>query len=829
MVLNFNEALEILWSFLWQVTLLIPLAIWGVRTACRRRSHLGYLILLAVLAKCVVPPIWSSPTGVFSWVAFALQESDEQELGVVAQSSSTAGVHSQHDGGMTDFPLPVRHNDITVPAEIGVPARNKSATLATPSSSISSPGPSSVSHSVEGTTPMESLPVTSTGQQPADHFSFQWGPSCMAVLLVVWGGGIIWLIGYLFAKRILLERFHDDTRIDTAEELLTIVSECSSALELQQVPDLLVTTHPTIPFVVGWWSPRLVIPRYIVERSTADDLRLIVSHELNHLRRWDTVVNWFQLGVQSLWWFHPLVWKLNAEIRRWRETCCDEEVVARLHCQPARYAHCLLNVLELQTTLKPISGFSNLSPFEVTKQRLQNIMQAPGVFSRSTPWSVWISFLLLTTILLPGAAHTFTPSPLIANDGNSEGSVNSKPSTIPSPSPVTEGLETHPVSTASKPADSNTCEQEPPAPPVPSDLPSPANSAPPIAWKYKFDVHRTYQYAVSIEESGPSSTIRYTGSPTVQATYLSGQQWQLEIRNARLQSIEDPSPNRPFGRGFDPPSIPGPFARAEEVTIDAFGNLVEETVVAPLPLTLGKWSNWLFRPLPAPDRPLEWTDRTETQLTRNVDPVGTPFGPSRFSGPWTRTIDVERLPADVELATKQEVLDGRLTLTQSRRVGTKDLVDGAPRFESQCDTVWIFDPQLGVPVTLDGQGVLILRQSQTTTRIPYTLTVKLQQDLPVAGVQQRVDSPAEEPKPKPPSNPTVGIAPPSHQGAAPNQSQFLREWTGNVRPGDVVELPGTGGTVISIPSLTEEWREHDFAPFPQQIVPRQSVPIDGVP
>ena len=62
-------------SQLWQITLLIPAVILLARLACRQRSHLAYGLLLVVLVKCVTPPVFFSPVGLFSWVEGRGQES----------------------------------------------------------------------------------------------------------------------------------------------------------------------------------------------------------------------------------------------------------------------------------------------------------------------------------------------------------------------------------------------------------------------------------------------------------------------------------------------------------------------------------------------------------------------------------------------------------------------------------------------------------------------------------------------------------------------------------------------------------------------------------
>ena len=58
---------QLAWTQFWQ-TSVVALAAGAVAwTACRRRPHLAYLLWIVVILKCLTPPVWSSPTGLFSW------------------------------------------------------------------------------------------------------------------------------------------------------------------------------------------------------------------------------------------------------------------------------------------------------------------------------------------------------------------------------------------------------------------------------------------------------------------------------------------------------------------------------------------------------------------------------------------------------------------------------------------------------------------------------------------------------------------------------------------------------------------------------------------
>jgi outer membrane protein assembly factor BamA len=76
-------------------------------------------------------------------------------------------------------------------------------------------------------------------------------------------------------------------------------------------------------------------------------LEAILLHELAHVRRHDYVINFLQILIETLFFYHPCVWWLSRQIRIERENCCDDVALAVLGDR-VDYARALLAVEELR-------------------------------------------------------------------------------------------------------------------------------------------------------------------------------------------------------------------------------------------------------------------------------------------------------------------------------------------------------------------------------------------------------------------------------------------------------------------------------------------------
>lgn len=187
-----------------------------------------------------------------------------------------------------------------------------------------------------------------------------------AVLLAIWLSGI--LLGLIFWLR-SLRQIRAVVRTATPVHRNLPVPVVSSSRRLE-------------PGVFGISKPVLVLPEGIEDRLTPAQLEAVLAHELCHVRRKDNLTATIQIIVETVFWFHPLVWWIRTRLVAERERACDEEVT-RSDADPRDYAEGILNVCKfyLESDSTCISGVTGGN----LKQRVERILARAtgGTLSRT--------------------------------------------------------------------------------------------------------------------------------------------------------------------------------------------------------------------------------------------------------------------------------------------------------------------------------------------------------------------------------------------------------------------------------------------------------------
>jgi bla regulator protein blaR1 len=132
------------------------------------------------------------------------------------------------------------------------------------------------------------------------------------------------------------------------------VQLCSS-LGIKRSVDFFQTTRIKTPMLMGYLKPVILVPAGMITHLPVDQVETILLHELYHLKRGDFLINILQLFMESVLFYHPVVWIISGYIRSEREHCCDDRVLYSTD-NPYTYAKALIQLAVNQQTTRLVPG-----------------------------------------------------------------------------------------------------------------------------------------------------------------------------------------------------------------------------------------------------------------------------------------------------------------------------------------------------------------------------------------------------------------------------------------------------------------------------------------
>lgn len=180
------------------------------------------------------------------------------------------------------------------------------------------------------------------------------------------------------------------------EAVAALARDLRRRLGIDRAVALLESSAVSVPMVVGWLRPVILVPASTLTGLTPRQLEAILAHELAHVRRHDYLVNLFQTAVETLLFYHPAVWWVSNQVRRERESCCDDLAVA-VCGDRLGYARALVDLEELRAATPRLALAASGGSLG---DRVRRLVGAPGRPSRRP----WAAGLLALTLLPAGAA-----------------------------------------------------------------------------------------------------------------------------------------------------------------------------------------------------------------------------------------------------------------------------------------------------------------------------------------------------------------------------------------------------------------------------------------
>jgi len=214
--------------------------------------------------------------------------------------------------------------------------------------------------------------VTSQAAAPATNTT-NWLETTDVSRVFVW----FWVMGVLALSLrsiggwFLVRELRRTCDAQIAPVLLQTCRRLQQHLGIRRVVRFCSSSSLTVPAVVGWVRPVVLIPLSALSGLSAEQLEAVIAHELAHIKRFDAFVNLFQIGVETLLFYHPAVWWVSRSIRDEREHCCDD-VAVNVMGNPLDYARAL-TLLEECRSLPGFALAVNGRPLRSRIERLLGI------------------------------------------------------------------------------------------------------------------------------------------------------------------------------------------------------------------------------------------------------------------------------------------------------------------------------------------------------------------------------------------------------------------------------------------------------------------------
>ncbi len=349
------QCAQTLWAVSWQVGILVGL-IWVVSRFSRKASpKFRYLLWCIVLVRLCLPMNLTLPIGIGQY----FRNPAERFASNIVEKPATPGMNEKI------HPIPA------LPAENLTPVNYTSNIK--PAGAVSTVG-------TESSAPRMNI---------ADALAMGW-----FALVVLFGAMVMW-------RTLCINKLLKECPAIERAELVALCKRLCADLGIKRTVELryMEIKRADSPAVIGIFRPKVFLPHRIVEKWSLAEIEPILLHELAHIKRADLFVNWLQMILQVIYFFHPLVWSTNWRIRQLREEICDDVAIGHIGAERKRYGRSILRVME-ETRREPAFGFTAIGFSERKNSLRRRIMRIMSDQYRLHPKMTLSSILILIAVSL---------------------------------------------------------------------------------------------------------------------------------------------------------------------------------------------------------------------------------------------------------------------------------------------------------------------------------------------------------------------------------------------------------------------------------------------
>lgn len=222
-------------------------------------------------------------------------------------------------------------------------------------------------------------------------------------LSLLWAVGCIVVLGRWCVSRWSVVRLVRSSRTMEDGPWIELVERLRSGMRVGRTVRLVASKRAATPMTAGVIRPVIVVP-VLSDAWSEQERRLVITHELAHIQRWDTLSQFVARLGCAIHWFNPAVWALG----RWMQMQCEQaadDVVVAQGVPAADYAKSLVRFAQrLKRSAQP-SGQAAMSiaptPKSLLDRRITMILDSTQNRSGASRLSLAIGLAGLAALVVP--------------------------------------------------------------------------------------------------------------------------------------------------------------------------------------------------------------------------------------------------------------------------------------------------------------------------------------------------------------------------------------------------------------------------------------------
>lgn len=181
-------------------------------------------------------------------------------------------------------------------------------------------------------------------------------------------GGTAFLLAVLWRHR-KFDRWVAQLPTATNPRVVELVEQCKGEAGVRRAVRIASAPSGNSAAVFGFIRPCLLLPEGMLDTLEQREARLVLLHELFHIRRCDVLVNWIGVLALALHWFNPLAWVALRRLRADQELACDAAVLGLIEqTERGAYGRTLLKHLQEFPAARMAADWFRSSPPVITSK-----------------------------------------------------------------------------------------------------------------------------------------------------------------------------------------------------------------------------------------------------------------------------------------------------------------------------------------------------------------------------------------------------------------------------------------------------------------------------